>query len=77
MLRLPCPNGSCAIPATLETLPATSERRRKNIYSVGPEVLIAVNMNGMVFWVVTLCSLGTARHCEGIYHLHLQGRRVK
>jgi hypothetical protein len=45
--------------------------------SVGFEVLTAVVMKCTVFWDTTPCSpLKINRRFGGIYHLHLQGRKI-
>jgi hypothetical protein len=34
-------------------------------------------MKVMVYWVVMLCSLDTARRFGGTYYFHLQGQRIR
>jgi hypothetical protein len=44
---------------------------------VGFEVLIALVMKSTIFWDITLCSpLNLNQRFEGIYCLHLHGRRI-
>jgi hypothetical protein len=41
------------------------------------DVLIVVKILTVVFWVVTLCSLGGACQCFGkTYRLHLQRKKI-
>jgi hypothetical protein len=43
---------------------------------VGLEVLGAVTMENMLFWVLTPCRLVKGRIFGGRYRLHLQDRRI-
>jgi hypothetical protein len=43
---------------------------------VGFEVFTAVIMKNAVFWDVVPCRSCMNRHFGGVYHLHLQGRKI-
>jgi hypothetical protein len=67
---------------SLQLLSACNNSTAKQIFmkfgigDAGVEVLTAVTMKSMVFWVATHCSLDRAQGFRGTYRLHFRGERV-